>query len=131
MSVTYSINWMGPVATRWYSERGLTRTETATIESERIAKLRNQKVGDTYEYEVITEQYAAGRIDIRDREKDGYDGWDEYGLRCMHGESWGKLSQWLRDLKTDTKLSYNELIERFEAETDHKIRWWIDKEEIK
>ena len=129
MSVSYSINFMGPVTTLWFSERGLTCMKTVTIESEMIAKLRNQKVGDTYEYEDITEPYACGRIDIRDYSKDGYDGWDEYGLRPMHGESWGKLSMWLKDLKTKKKISYSELIERFETETGHKIRWWVDNEQ--
>jgi hypothetical protein len=89
--ITYSTNWMGPISTHWYRERGLVENEN------------------------ITTYYCAGRIDIRDDSKCGYDGWDEYGLRPMHGESWGKLS-------------YSELIERFETETGHKIRWWVDNE---
>ena len=118
---------MGPVAKLWFSERGLTRIETDTIESERVAKLFNLKVGDTYEYEAITTYYACGRIDIRGLDPEKYwNGWDEYSLAPMHGEDWNALSDWLDELKTKTKLSYDELIERFEAETGHKIRWWED-----
>ena len=72
--------------------------------------------------------YSGGRIDIRDSDKLGYDGWDEYGLPFMSTESWNILSDWLMELETDTKLSYNELMERFESDTGHKIRWWVDDE---
>ena len=102
--ITYSTNWMGPISTHWYRERGLVENEN------------------------ITTYYCAGRIDIRDDSKCGYDGWDEYGLRPMHGESWSQLSMWLEDLKTKKKISYSELIERFETEIGHKIRWWVDNE---
>ena len=50
--ITYSTNWMGPISTHWYRERGLVENEN------------------------ITTYYCAGRIDIRDDSKCGYDGWD-------------------------------------------------------
>ena len=103
MSVTYSTNWMGPVGIKWYSDRGLTH------------------------HDEITTYYPCGRIDIRGLDPEKYwNGWDEYSLAPMHGEDWNALSDWLDELKTKTKLSYDELIERFEAETGHKIRWWED-----
>ena len=130
--ISYSTNFMGPISTRWYSERGLTHMVTKTCESELIRNaLRSSKVlnypnieiGDTYEVEEITVHYAGGRIDIRDSSKQGYDGWDEYGMAPMHGEDWNALSDWLWDLTTPTKLSYNTLIEQFEQYYGKKIRW--------
>jgi len=96
----------------WYRERGLTETvEHAT---------------DTIEE--ITTYYSAGRIDIRDDTKHGYDGWHEYSLPPMHGEDWNDFSDWLDDLTTEELLSYNKLIEQFEAHRGKKIRWWKEDE---
>lgn len=100
MSVTYSTNWMGPINKSWYEERNLVQD------------------GE------ITTHYSAGRIDIRDDSKEGYDGWDEYGLVPMHGEDWNALSDWLETLDTDRVLHYTELLERFEEYYGKKIRWW-------
>jgi len=67
--------------------------------------------------------WSAGRIDIRDSSKEGYDGWNEYGLPPMHTEDWNKLSDYLWELKTETLLSYEELIQSFEEHYGKKIRW--------
>lgn len=102
--ITYSTNWMGPINLHWYKERGL-------LEADGVSTKIN---------------YSAGRIDIRDDTKHGYDGWHEYSVPPMHSEDWNRLADWLWDLTTDTLLPYSELIERFETETETKIRWAND-----
>ena len=71
----------------------------------------------------------AGRIDIRDDSKEGYDGWDEYGLAPMHGEDWDTLSNWLCDLQTTEQWGYEMLISIFEGEVlnGREIRWATDR----
>ena len=54
--VTYSTNWMGPINIHWYRERGLLEPDGVSTKI----------------------SYSAGRIDIRDSNKSGYSGWDEY-----------------------------------------------------
>jgi hypothetical protein len=123
VSVTYSTNFMGPITVDWYRDRGLTRKVREVLEEGRIVYPKGLGPGDVWEYDEITTHYAGGRIDIRDSSKYGYDGWDEYGLRVMHGEDWNALSDWLDDLTTDNLLSYNDLIEQFEQYYGKKIRW--------
>ena len=91
MSVSYSINWMGPINMKWIEEHG--------------------------------DCWSAGRIDIRDSSKEGYDGWHEYSVAPMKTESWNKLGDWLWDLETTEVLDYEMLISIFEGETGHKIEW--------
>jgi hypothetical protein len=102
--ITYSTNWMGPINLHWYGERGLLEADGVTP----------------------TVQYSAGRIDIRDDTKEGYDGWHEYGIDPMHGEDWNALGDYLWDLTTEELLSYNTLIEQFETHYGKKIRWADD-----
>jgi hypothetical protein len=102
--ITYSTNWMGPINLHWYKERGLLEDDGVTP----------------------TIQYSAGRIDIRDDTKQGYDGWDEYSVAPMHGEDWNALSDYLWDLTTEELLSYNTLIEQFETHYGKRIRWADD-----
>lgn len=127
MSVTYSTNWMGPVSMKWFRDRGLTEIVSEVLEEDH--KFSGLKKGQIFDFENITTHYACGRIDIRGLDPEKYwNGWDEYSLAPMHGEDWKALSDWLHKLKTETKLSYDELIERFETEIGHKIRWWVDNE---
>jgi len=102
--ITYSTNWMGPINLHWYKERGLLEEDGVTP----------------------TIRYSAGRIDIRDDTKEGYDGWDEYSVAPMHSEDWNTLSDYLWDLETEELLSYNELIEQFETHYGKRIRWADD-----
>ena len=99
--IHYSTNWMGPINLHCYEERGLLEEDGVTP----------------------TIRYSAGRIDIRDDSKEGYDGWDEYGVAPMHGEDWNALSDYLETLETKELLSYKELIEQFETHYGKKIRW--------
>lgn len=121
MSVSYSTNWMGPVSMDWYKERGLTHEVSKVLEEDQ--KFGDLKAGDTWTYDEITTNYACGRIDIRDSSKEGYDGWDEYGLAPMHIEDWNALGDWLWDLETEECLSYDKLIETFEKHYGREIRW--------
>jgi hypothetical protein len=123
MSVSYSTNWMGPLSMKWYSDRGLTRKESKVLKYGQVFYPKGYKAGDVWEYDEITTHYCAGRIDIRDDSKEGYDGWDEYGVSPMQAEDWNALSDWLWNLTTDTLLSYNDLIEQFEQHYGKKIRW--------
>lgn len=66
------------------------------------------------------EHWAGGRIDIYGTDSE-YP--DEYALRIMHSEDWGRLSNWLDALETETQLSYEELIAEYEK-TNPAIRWW-------
>jgi len=142
MSVSYFLNYMGPITMDWFRERGLTHKVERVVESELIRDtLRNSpkfnypdiEVGDNYEIEEVHTHYAAGRIDIRDSSKQGYDGWDEYSVAPMHGADWGLLSEWLWDLETTEVWDYEMLISTFESEVlnGRKIRWWKDDDEDK
>ena len=102
--ITYSTNWMGPINLHWYEERGLLEDDGVTP----------------------TVRYSAGRIDIRDESKHGYDGWHEYGVAPMHGEDWNALGDYLWDLTTEELVPYNTLIEQFETHYGKKIRWADD-----
>lgn len=135
MSVSYFLNWMGPVSMTWYEERGLTHKVDRVVESDIIRNmLRNSpklkypdiEIGDTYEITEITTNYSAGRIDIRDSNKEGYDGWDEYAVPPMMAEDWNILSQWLWNLETTEVWDYEMLISIFEGEVlnGREIRWW-------
>ncbi len=100
---------MGPVNLRWYEERGLLEADGVTP----------------------TTYYSAGRIDIRDSSKEGYDGWHEYGVAPMHGEDWNALGDYLWDLTTPELVPYNTLIEQFETHYGKKIRWQIKEKGYK
>lgn len=114
--VTYGANFMGPISLDWYRDRGLLRKVDHTF-------TLGPKAGKTCQMEEITTYYCGGRIDIRDSERPGYDGWHEYGVAPMHGEDWDALSDWLDGLQTQEKLSYDELIERFQTWYGKNIRW--------
>ncbi|MGA0233017.1 MAG: hypothetical protein ACO3MB_09120 [Saprospiraceae bacterium] len=101
MKIRYSTNWMGPVSLRWYEERGLLEDDGVTP----------------------TIRYSAGRIDIRDDTKEGYDGWNEYSVAPMHGEDWNAFSDWLNTVETDDLWKYEHLIEQFEKYYGKQIRW--------
>jgi len=136
VSVSYFLNWMGPVTMTWYEERGLTHTVERVVESELIRDtLRNSpklkypdiEVGDTYEITEIHTNYSAGRIDIRDSSKEGYEAWREYAVPPMRSEDWNRLSDWLWGFETKTVWSYEKLILAFECNVlERDIRWWED-----
>lgn len=117
MSIRYSTNWMGPVNTQWYKNRGLTRRATRTLTED--SQLTGRKAGDSFEYDEITESYSAGRIDI-------YGTGDKYGceigLDPMRTEDWNTFSEWLHTFETDDVWELKDLVEMYER-TNPKIRW--------
>ena len=119
--ITYSTNWMGPINMAWYRARNLTVMKTVMQKED--SKFTSRKKGDVYEVEEITVQYSAGRIDIRDDTKQGYDGWYEYSVAPMLATDWNELSDYLWDLHTETLLSFDELIARFETHLGRTIVW--------
>lgn len=95
--IRYSTNYMGPVHTKWFTDRGI-------------------KSGD--------ESWAGGRIDIYGLDRnDYYDGRGELGLPIMDGESWFKLTDWLAEYKTQEVKTLEELLSDFYADTNHTIQW--------
>jgi hypothetical protein len=113
---------MGPANMKWYRDRGLTKIVSEVLEEDQT--FGDLKAGDTWTYEVITTDCSCGRIDIRGLDdKEYWNGWDEYSVEPMHSEDWEALSDYLWDLTTETKLSYNDLIESFEKHYGKKIRW--------
>ena len=125
--VTYSTNWMGPINMDWYRKRGLTRRVSEVLAEGKTFYPKGLGPGDTWEYDEITVNYCAGRIDIRDSSKEGYDGWDEYGLSPMHVEDWNDFSGWLDDFETHDLWEFDDIIAQYEQERDTKIRWWKDE----
>jgi hypothetical protein len=93
---------MGPVNMQWFEERGLVENKE------------------------ITTYYSAGRIDIRDSSKEGYDCWNEYSLPPMHGEDWNDFSEWLEGFQTHELWEFKKLIACYENASNTKIRWAED-----
>ena len=114
--INYSTNFCGPIATKWYEERGLL--------SDPVTKPNRYAEGGSLEVREITEYWAGGRIDIYGLDYEEYfDGKWEYGLPVMHGEDWNRFSDWLHNLKTEKLLSFDEIFERYYSEGNPTIRW--------
>lgn len=111
--ITYSTNWMGPVATRWYEDRNIPF----------VMKETSGRILPKTEYKEFLESYSCGRIDIRDDNKLGYDGWDEYSVAPMRSEDWNAFSDWLYNMQTEELWSYEKLIEHFQYYNKADIRW--------
>ena len=94
--VKYSLNWMGPVSLSWYEKRGLNPENDIC---------------------------CCGRIDVRGLPDDKYDmGEYEYFVPVMKKSSWVKLNKFLKELKTNDLLKYDEIIALFEKQNG-KIEW--------
>ena len=129
--ISYSTNWMGPVSMEWYFDRGLTQQVVHTVESEQQRDILRKRhpdieVGDTFVRDEITTHYSAGRIDIRDDTKYGYDGWNEYSVAPMHGEDWNDFGDWLESFQTHELWDFDDIIAKYEQESGRKIRWADD-----
>ena len=117
---------MGPISTSWYKERNLTRSKVMYVDSDRRSQTLNLPLGTRYEIDEVTEQWCGGRIDIYGVPDEHYP--IEYGLPIMHSDSWNILTEWLENFESDELLEFDELINTFETDTGHKIRWWKDNE---
>ena len=112
--ITYSTNWMGPVATRWYEERNIPF----------VMKKTSDKLLPAVEYKDYLESYSCGRIDIYGLDEEEYwCGKHEYGLAPMRTEDWNAFSDWLDEMDTDELWSYDKLIEHFQYYNKADIRW--------
>jgi len=113
--ISYSTNWMGPVSMNWYEEN------VPMIEKPHYS------IG-THENIIVRipeTHYACGRIDIRGLDEEEYwSGWHEYSVGIMTQTSWNKLSSWCRAFESETLLTYDQLIENFENDTNYKIEWF-------
>lgn len=72
--------------------------------------------------------WCAGRIDIRDDTKEGYDGWGEYSVPPMKQTSWNLFGDWLDELETEKVVGYYRLVEMYETQTRQKIEWFKESE---
>lgn len=97
---TYSTNVMGPM-THWYDTNQIPYT-TVTRYSTLFKRTITTKIYDHHWY--------GGRIDIY-----GGDGYPlETHLPIMRDDSFGLFSQWLRTLKVDYLLNFEQLRELYE-----------------
>ena len=123
MPIRYSTNWMGPVAMRWYRDRGLTKNvSTILTEDSFLCKIYKYKPGVVLDHEDITERWCGGRIDVYGTE-DPHG--DELGLPIMHGEDYNRFSAWLETFETDDVWTLDQLVEIYEK-ANPKIRWAND-----
>lgn len=124
---SYSLNWMGPISIKWYQDRGLTEQKEVIVREDSVLLKHFQKKGlspgDVYKYEGISQEYSAGRLDIRDSTKDGYDGWLEYGISPMLSEDWNKFDYWLCGFQTQDLWTLKQIIAEFETAVGKQIRW--------
>lgn len=108
---------MGPISTRWYEERNIPY----------VLKKTSGKILPAVEYKDYTESYSAGRIDVYGLcEEEYWCGKSEYSLGVMKSESWNLLSEFFDDFESEDLLPYDDLIQRFESDTGHKIDWWVE-----
>lgn len=116
--ITYSTNWMGPVATRWYEENNIPY----------VLKTTSGKFGPVKEYKDFTESYSCGRIDIRGLDNEEYwGGQHEYSVAPMRTEDWNALGDWLDNIEDESLTTYKELISQFEKDYGKTITWATEK----
>jgi hypothetical protein len=114
--ISYSTNWMGPIATRWYEDRNIPFEWKET----------SGKIFEKTRYRHYLESYSCGRIDIYGLdEKEHWCGRSEYGVAPMRTEDWNAFSDWLDTLDTYELTTYKDLIDQFEHYHGTSIRWFI------
>lgn len=112
-SITYSTNWMGPINKKWVDEHG------SNWAGGRI-DIRENVDTSGYSEEELENMSDAEYYSLYQLSPFG----EEYGLPIMNAQDYVKLSDWLETLETDTLIPYNDLIEKFETETETNIRWF-------
>lgn len=120
---------MGPWHLEWYRNRGLTLireiqpSETLrTHLSKYINKAESSRpLNDTITVEDVTEYWSGGRIDVSDG--------SEIALPVMHSNDWYEFTKWLKEIRTDTVYTLDQLITLYEK-TNTKIRWAKDRFEL-
>ena len=115
--ISYSTNWMGPIATRWYEDRNIPFEIRET----------SGKILPKTEYKHFLESYSCGRIDIYGLdESEHWCGRSEYSVSPMRTEDWNAFGEWLDKLESSVLLTYKELISDFEKEYGQRIEWFIE-----
>jgi hypothetical protein len=115
--INYSVNWMGPISTRWYEDRNIPFEIRET----------SGKILPKTEYKHFLESYSCGRIDIYGLdESEHWSGKSEYSVAPMRTEDWNALGEWLDKLESSVLLTYRELISDFEKEYGQRIEWFIE-----
>lgn len=93
--IRYSLNWMGPAYTKWYTDRGL---------------------------DINKEPYSTGRIDFFNPYEDSpYP--DELYVPPIRTEDWNSFSNWLDTFETDDVWDFCQLVWLYERDNP-KIRWY-------
>lgn len=114
MKLDFSLNWMGVVSTGWYDRNGIPFTTVKKFNS-----ILNREV----ELKYYDKYYCCGRIDVYGHPEHPFN--FEYSVDVMEGESWNLLGTWLDNLTLDyLPDNVEELYDKFESETGHKILWW-------
>ena len=117
---------MGPWHLDWYRERGLTRKVTKVVDECTGWMHSKVKVGDTVEYDEITEHYAGGRLDFWNNLDPDSMFPDEMSVPVMRLEDWQAFGKWLETFETDFPWTLAQLVELYERDNP-KIRWWKDE----
>lgn len=110
--ITYSTNFMGPIAIPWY--------ENNKIPYQQITRI-NPITGTKTTTKKFMKNYAGGRIDVRGTE-------DPYGLEIgvpiMEAESWNELQQFLWTFTSKEVLTLQQIVQALEDETGFSIVWF-------
>ncbi len=108
--ITYSLIWMGPAYLDWYEDNNIDYIEEPHPYGGVVRK--------------YTTTYCAGRIEVK---VDGFKSDVSYAVGVMTSESWEVLAGYLRGtcggLETDILLTKEELLNRCEMETNHKLQY--------
>ncbi len=116
--IHYSINWMGPISTKWYEDRNIPFV---------MKKSKGVEPFPVREYKDFLESYSCGRIDIYGLDDQEYwCGKHEYGVAPMRSEDWDAFGDWLYNMQTEEIWSYEKLIEHFQYYNKADIRWYTE-----
>lgn len=115
--VTYFLNWMGPISTNWYVDRGL-YTQTGT----RYSKYLKMDI-PVYDKSI---ELACGRVDVSGLDdQEYYDGKTEYHCPLMTKDSWNRFSEFLVEFNTEKLYTFDELVNEYEK-NNPKIEWYVE-----
>ena len=104
--ITYSLIWMGPAYLDWYEDNNIDYVEEPHPYGGVVRK--------------YTTTYCAGRIGVN---VDGFESDVAYAVGAMTAESWEVLTGYLVGLETDILLTKEELLNKCEMETNHKLQY--------
>lgn len=118
MKLSFFLNWMGVVSTKWYDDYNI----PYTLET-RYSKLLGKEVTLKHYHKY----YCCGRIDVSGHPDHPWN--YEYSVGVMDGESWDAFGEWLDNLTLDyLPDSIDDIVEMFEKETGFKINWFEEED---